>query len=80
MPAPPELRLHIKRLVLDRAALGADGIFDTAALQAELVQRLSNAAAVFAPPRAPLVQQLGGAIAGRVSPHLQAHTPTLRRP
>ena len=69
MPAPPELRLHIKRLVLDRAALGADGVFDTAALHAELVHRLSHTQTAHAPPRGPLVHELGSAIAAQVMPH-----------
>ena len=78
MPAPPELRLHIKRLVLDRAALGADGAFDPTALHAELVQRLSHPQTAHAPPRGPLVHELGSAIAAQVMPHAAPLGP--RRP
>ena len=75
MPAPPELRLHIKRLVLDRAALGADGAFDATALHAELVQRLSHPQTAHAPPRGPLVHELGSAIAAQVMPHVSSQGP-----
>ena len=68
MPRRPDIHLHIKRLVLDHAVVGPDRVFDAQALQAELVQQLSPVSTAAVLPRAPLVRELGQAIATRVAP------------
>ena len=69
----PELRLHIRRLVVDRNALGEGGVFDEQALREQIAQQLGLQAAM-------------PVLAGRVPSPLMsdqvpsANAPTTQRP